>query len=197
MKSFKKVAVTILAAVMMLLISTTVFAADSPVKTSFNASLTKKTVTYTGKKQQPKVVVKNEAGKTIKAKYYTVKVKTCKNAGTYKVTIIGKGKYAGYTQTLTYKIKAKTQKVTLKSTDKYTVKASAVKKSSKTLKKAIKVTKKTGKISYTTNNSKIKVNKNGKIVVAKGTKKGTYQVKVTVKAKNYKTVNKYMTVTVK
>lgn len=112
MKSFKKVAVTILAAVMMLLISTTVFAADSPVKTSFNASLTKKTVTYTGKKQQPKVVVKNEAGKTIKAKYYTVKVKTCKNAGTYKVTIIGKGKYAGYTQTLTYKIKAKTQKVT-------------------------------------------------------------------------------------
>ena len=96
MKSFKKVAVTILAAVMMLLISTTVFAADSPVKTSFNASLTKKTVTYTGKKQQPKVVVKNEAGKTIKAKYYTVKVKTCKNAGTYKVTIIGKGKYAGY-----------------------------------------------------------------------------------------------------
>lgn len=121
MKSFKKVAVTILAAVMMLLISTTVFAADSPVKTSFNASLTKKTVTYTGKKQQPKVVVKNEAGKTIKAKYYTVKVKTCKNAGTYKVTIIGKGKYAGYTQTLTYKIKAKTQKVTLKSTDKYTV----------------------------------------------------------------------------
>ena len=153
--------------------------------------------TYTGKKQQPKVVVKNEAGKTIKAKYYTVKVKTCKNAGTYKVTIIGKGKYAGYTQTLTYKIKAKTQKVTLKSTDKYTVKASAVKKSSKTLKKAIKVTKKTGKISYTTNNSKIKVNKNGKIVVAKGTKKGTYQVKVTVKAKNYKTVNKYITVTVK
>ena len=65
MKAFKKVAVTILAAVMMLLISTTVFAADSPVKTSFNASLTKKTVTYTGKKQQPKVVVKNEAGKTI------------------------------------------------------------------------------------------------------------------------------------
>lgn len=39
MKSFKKVAVTILAAVMMLLISTTVFAADSPVKTSFNAWL--------------------------------------------------------------------------------------------------------------------------------------------------------------
>ena len=79
--------------------------------------------------------------------------------------------------------KLKLRRFTLKSTDKYTVKASAVKKNSKTLKKAIKVTKKTGKVSYTTNNSKIKVNKNGKIVVAKGTKKGTYQVKVTVKAK--------------
>ena len=65
MKSFKKVAVTILAAVMMLLISTTVFAADSPVKTSFNASLTKKTVTYNGKKQAPKVTVTNAAGKSV------------------------------------------------------------------------------------------------------------------------------------
>ena len=113
MKSFKKVAVTILAAVMMLLISTTVFAADSPVKTSFNASLTKKTVTYTGKKQQPKVVVKNEAGKTIKAKYYTVKVKTCKNAGTYKVTIIGKGKYAGYTSSIVSEVMSPASVITI------------------------------------------------------------------------------------
>ena len=106
--------------------------------------------------------------KPIKAKYYTVKVKTCKNAGTYKVTIIGKGKYAGYTQTLTYKIKAKTQKVTLKSTDKYTVKASAVKKSSKTLKKAIKVTKKTGEKFLTQQTTpRSKLTKNGKIVIAK------------------------------
>ena len=53
-------------------------------------------------------------------------------------------------------------------------------------------------VSYTSSNPKVfTVNKNGKIVVAKGTKKGTYQVKVTVKAKNYKTVNKYITVTVK
>ena len=197
MKSFKKVAVTILAAVMMLLISTTVFAADSPVKTSFNASLTKKTVTYTGKKQQPKVVVKNEAGKTIKAKYYTVKVKTCKNAGTYKVTIIGKGKYAGYTQTLTYKIKAKSQKVTIKK-DTFSTTKKSVKKKAKsvgTIKAKFKT--KGAKVTYTTNNTKIKVSKRGKITVAKGTKKGIYQIKVTVKAKNYKTVNKYITVTVK
>ena len=199
MKTFKKIAVTVMAAVMMLLISTTVFAADSPVKTSFNVSLKKTAVTYNGKEQAPKVVVTNAAGNAVKSKYYTVKVNkaTCKNAGTYKVTVIGKGKFAGYKETLTYKINAKTQKVALKSTDSYTVKASAVKKSNKTLKNAIKVTKKTGTVSYKTNNTKIKVNKNGKIVVAKGTKKGTYQVTVTVKAKNYKTVNKYITVTVK
>ena len=197
MKSFKKVAVTILAAVMMLLISTTVFAADSPVKTSFNASLTKKTVTYTGKKQQPKVVVKNEAGKTIKAKYYTVKVKTCKNAGTYKVTIIGKGKYAGYTQTLTYKIKAKSQKVTIKK-DTFSTTKKSVKKKAKSI-GTIKAKFKTkgAKVTYTTNNTKIKVSKRGKITVAKGTKKGIYQIKVTVKAKNYKTVTRYIKVTVK
>ena len=197
MKSFKKVAVTILAAVMMLLISTTVFAADSPVKTSFNASLTKKTVTYTGKKQQPKVVVKNEAGKTIKAKYYTVKVKTCKNAGTYKVTIIGKGKYAGYTQTLTYKIKAKSQKVTIKK-DTFSTTKKSVKKKAKsvgTIKAKFKT--KGAKVTYTTNNTKIKVSKRGKITVAKGTKKGIYQIKVTVKAKNYKTVTKKIKVRVK
>ena len=200
MKSFKKVALAIVAAVMMLMMSVNVFAADSPVKTNFNASLKKYYTTYNGKVQEPKVVVKDAKGKTINSKYYKVTYKKSynfKNNGTYKVVVKGTGKYAGFQKTLTYKIKAKTQKVTLKSTDKYTVKASAVKKSSKTLKKAIKVTKKTGKISYTTNNSKIKVNKNGKIVVAKGTKKGTYQVKVTVKAKNYKTVNKYITVTVK
>ena len=200
MKSFKKVALAIVAAVMMLMMSVNVFAADSPVKTNFNASLKKYYTTYNGKVQKPKVVVKDAKGKTINSKYYKVTYKKSynfKDNGTYRVVIKGTGKYAGFQKTLTYKIKAKTQKVTLKSTDKYTVKASAVKKSSKTLKKAIKVTKKTGKISYTTNNSKIKVNKNGKIVVAKGTKKGTYQVKVTVKAKNYKTVNKYITVTVK
>ena len=197
MKLSKRIALIFASLLMVLCVSVSVSAKESPTKQSFKASLKQSAVVYDGKTHKPSVVVKDLNGKTLNKKYYTVQAKKVKNAGTYTVTIKGKGKYAGYTQTLTYKIKAKTQKVTLKSTDKYTVKASAVKKSSKTLKKAIKVTKKTGKISYTTNNSKIKVNKNGKIVIAKGTKKGTYQVKVTVKAKNYKTVNKYITVTVK
>lgn len=199
MKSFKKIAVTILAAVMMLIMSTTVFAADSPVKTSFNASLAKESVVYNGKKQEPKVTVKNKAGKTIKSKYYTVKInkKNCKNAGTYTVTVTGKGKYAGFKQTLTYKINAKANKVALKSKDTYKVYAKSVKKSNKTCKTAIKVSKEAGVVSYSTNSTNIKVNKNGKIVIAKGTPKGTYQVRVTVKAKNYKKVNKYIKVVVR
>ena len=199
MKSFKKIAVTVLAAVMMLLMSTTVFAANSPVKTSFNASLSKKTVTYNTKKQAPKVVVKDANGKTIKAKYYkvTYNKKGFKNAGTYKVTITGKGKYAGFKQTLTYKIKAKSQKVTIKK-DTFSTTKKSVKKKAKSV-GTIKATVKTkgAKVTYTTNNTKIKVSKRGKITVAKGTKKGIYQIKVTVKAKNYKTVTKYIKVTVK
>ncbi len=191
MKTLKKAMLIMLA--MMMLMSTAVFAADSPVKSSFNASLKKTSVVYNGKKQQPKVVVTNENGKTIAAKYYKVTVKTCKNAGSYTVTVSGKGKYAGYKEKLTYKITQKTQKVTLSKSN-YTVKAKNVKKKAQSMR--LKVSKKAGTVKYTTNNNNIKV-KNGKIVVAKGTKAGIYSVKVTVKSTNYKTVHKYVKVTVK
>ena len=191
MKTLKKAMLIMLA--MMMLMSTAVFAADSPVKSSFNASLKKTSVVYNGKKQQPKVVVTNENGKTIAAKYYKVTVKTCKNAGSYTVTVSGKGKYAGYQEKLTYKITQKTQKVTLSKSN-YTVKAKNVKKKAQSMR--LKVSKKAGTVKYTTNNNNIKV-KNGKIVVAKGTKAGIYSVKVTVKSTNYKTVHKYVKVTVK
>ena len=191
MQTLKKAMLIMLA--MMMLMSTAVFAADSPVKSSFNASLKKTSVVYNGKKQQPKVVVTNENGKTIAAKYYKVTVKTCKNAGSYTVTVSGKGKYAGYKEKLTYKITQKTQKVTLSKSN-YTVKAKNVKKKAQSMR--LKVSKKAGTVKYTTNNNNIKV-KNGKIVVAKGTKAGIYSVKVTVKSTNYKTVHKYVKVTVK
>lgn len=191
MKTLKKAMLIMLA--MMMLMSTAVFAADSPVKSSFNASLKKTSVVYNGKKQQPKVVVTNENGKTIATKYYKVTVKTCKNAGSYTVTVSGKGKYAGYKEKLTYKITQKTQKVTLSKSN-YTVKAKNVKKKAQSMR--LKVSKKAGTVKYTTNNNNIKV-KNGKIVVAKGTKAGIYSVKVTVKSTNYKTVHKYVKVTVK
>ena len=195
MKSIKKVALTVLAAVMMLIMSTTVFAADSPVKTSFNASLAKATVTYNGKIQNPTVVVTNANGKALKAKYYKVTYAAdCKDAGKYTVTVTGKGKFAGYKEVLTYRILPKTQKVTVKR-DTYTVAAKTVKKTTKSYNPGI--TAKKGTITYKTNNSNIKVGKNGKIYVSKGTKKGIYKVRVTVKAKNYKKVTKYIQITVK
>ena len=198
MKSFKKIAVTILAAVMVLLISTTVFAADSPAKKTFsNASLAKKTVVYNGKKQQPKVVLKDKNGKVINSKYYKVTVKTCKNAGKYTVTIDGLGKYAGYQNTLTYTITKAKQHVSVKSPWTYSVKASSVKKKPTTFSKAIKITKKAGTVSYRTSNPNITVNKNGKIVVAKGTAKGKYFVKLAIRSNNYKTVTKTLWVYVK
>lgn len=191
MKSLKRIILIMFSVVMLLCMSTSVFAAASPAKKNFNASLAKKAVTYNGKVQKPKVVVTDSKGKKISAKYYTVSAKEeYKNAGTYTVTIKGKGKYAGTVKKLTYKIKQSTQ--TVKVTSKVSVKAS--KKKTQAVK--FTVQKKTGKVTYQTNNKKIIV-KNGKIYVKKGLKKGNYKVKVTVASKNYKTVSKYIRVTVK
>lgn len=188
MKTLKRIAL-IMVSVMMLL-GVSAFAKESPIKTSFNAALKQSVVTYDGKTHKPSVVVTDINGKKIASKYYTVSAKKVKNAGSYTVTVKGKGKYAGYIEKLTYKINKKTQKVTV--TKAVTVKANK----KKDVKKALKVSKKAGKATYTTNSSKIKV-QNGKIVVKKGTKKGVYRVTVTVKAANYKTVTKQIKVTVK
>ena len=187
MKTLKRIAL-IMVSVMMLL-GVSAFAKESPVKTSFNASLKQTAVTYDGKTHKPSVTVTDINGKKIAKKYYTVSNVKAKNAGSYTVTIKGKGKYAGFVEKLTYKINKKTQKVTVKNV---TVKANK----KKSVSKKLSVSKKAGKATYTTNNKNIKV-KNGKVVVKKGTKKGTYKVTVTVKAKNYKTVTKQIKVTVK
>ena len=190
MKTLKRVALIMLSVLM--LFSMSAFAADSPVKSTFNASLKKTSVTYNGKTQKPSVKVTDIKGKTIAKKYYTVSVGKCKDAGKYTVTIKGKGKYAGYVEKLTYNISKKSQNVTVNKKN-VTVKYS--KKKAKTAK--INVKKKAGKVTYTTNSSKIKVSSNGKITVKKGTKKGVYRVTIKVTAKNYKTVTKQISVTVK
>ena len=84
----------------------------------------------------------------------------------------------------TLKVKAKTA----------TAKASVLKKGLKTLKrsKVLSVTKAKGKVTYIkkSGNAKIKIaKKGGKVTIKKGLKKGTYKVKVKIKAagtKNYK-----------
>ncbi len=192
MKSLKRIALIFASLMMILSVSISVYAKESPAKTSFKASLKQSVITYDGKTHKPSVVVTDLKGKKLDKKYYTANVKKVKNAGVYIVTVKGKGKYAGSVEKLTYKINPKKQKVTV-SKDKITVKYNRRKATSQTL----KVSKQVGKVTYTTNSSKIRVNKNGRITVAKGTQKGVYRVTVTVKATNYRTVNKIVKITVK
>ena len=149
------------------------------------------------KKQAPKAsqVVVKVNGKKLSAKNYKVTIKKGKDAGKYTVTVkVVKGKYKGLKQNTTYTIKKASQKVKV---SKSTINVKASKVAKKAVSQKVKVTKKAGKVTYTTNNANITVKK-GKIVVAKGTKKGTYKVTVKVKgAKNYKDAKKVITVKVK
>ena len=195
MKTFKKIALIMLS--VMMICSMSVFAADSPTKQTLTTSLKKAEFTYNGKKQAPKAsqVVVKVNGKKLSAKNYKVTIKKGKDAGKYTVTVkIVKGKHKGQKLKATYTIKKASQKVKV---SKNTVNVKASKVAKKSVSQKIKVTKKAGKVSYKTNNANIKVKK-GKIVVAKGTKKGTYKVTVYVKgAKNYKDAKKVITVKVK
>ena len=162
------------------------------------------TKTYTGKALTPAVTVK--AGNVIlkKGTDYSVKYSNNTNAGKATVTLNGMGAYAG-TRTVNFTInKAKnTMKVTAKGK---TYKAKALKKKAKSF-KAITVKNNKGSVTYKAKavNAKSKKAlkfKNGKIIVKKGTKKGTYKMRVTVTAKgnnNYLkgSVNKTLTVKVK
>ena len=84
------------------------------------------------------------------------------------------------------------------------VKAATLKKKNITVKpaKVIKVSNAVGKVTYSrkSGSKKIVVKKNGKVTIKKGLKKGTYKVKVSVKAagsKNYKKFSKAVAFTVK
>ena len=196
MKTVKRIALIMLSVVMML--SMSAFAVDSPTKQIAKASLKKTSFTYNGKKQAPKasqVVVKAANGKKLSSKYYTVSIKKGKDVGTYTVTVKGKGKYKAYSQKLTYTIKKATQKI---STNKSTVTVKASKVAKKAYSQKLTVKKKAGKVSYTSSNPSQVTVKKGKIVVAKGAKKGTYKITVKVTgAKNYKDAKKTITVKVK
>lgn len=162
--------------------------------------LYKDTFTYNGKVQKPKV--KTIKGLSLKAgSDYTMDWSTenSKNAGTYLVTIDGKGNYSGSTDAI-YTIKKAKNPMKLKGKT-IQLKKKKLKKKSQNIKraKAFKVSKAKGKMTYKLVSAKkagknfkkkFKINaKTGKITVKKKTKKGLYKVKVKVKAKgntNYK-----------
>ena len=112
MKKLKKLLAIVLCIAMM--VPATVLAApqSSPAKVDLSKKATVTTAStlyYTGSTQKAKFVVKVN-GKTLVAEQdYVVKgYYYVKNAGVYKVTVTGKGKYTG-TKTYTYRVACSTK----------------------------------------------------------------------------------------
>lgn len=77
-----------------------------------SVSLSTTTYTYDGKVKKPKVTAKDQNGKKIDTKYYTVKYPSGrKNVGTYTVKVTFKGKYKG-TKSASFKIIPKGTSIT-------------------------------------------------------------------------------------
>lgn len=149
---------------------------------------------YTGKVRTPKVIVKDEQLTLTEGKDYTVtSASNRKNTGSHTLTVKLKGNYSG-TGHGTFKITKAKNTLTVKAKT-ASLKYSKVKKKGQTLvaTKVIDFTKRgQGTLAYTkiSGNKKITINKKtGKVAIKKGLKKGTYKIKVKVKAAgntNYK-----------
>ncbi|MBR1751522.1 MAG: Ig-like domain-containing protein, partial [Ruminococcus sp.] len=156
-----------------------------------NASTTvKATVNYgygatSFKSSNTKVATVSAAGKV-----------TGKKAGTVTITATNNGKVA----TVKIKVVKRANTMTVKAK---TITAKSAKKMTFTKAKAFTIKKAKGKVTFTkkSGNKKITINKKtGKITVKKGLKKGTYKVKIKVRAAGntvYKAKTKTVTVKVK
>ena len=167
-------------------------------------------MTYTGKALKPKPVVKVNGNTDsswftetlVKDKDYKVTYSANKNAGTATVKVTGIGFYKG---TLEQNFTIEKAKQPLKAEAKTaSVKYSQLKIKNQEIApaKAFKITKAQGKLTYTkiSGSGKLSIHKTtGKITVKKGTEKGTYSMKVRIKAagnKNYLSGSKTVTVKV-
>ena len=159
-------------------------------------TLSASSFTYDGAVHKPKVkAVKTAAGTTLTAgKDFTVaySAKSPKDAGTYTITLKGAGDYAGTSAKATYKIKQAANAATVKST-RVNKELSASTLKSKALTVALpKVTAAFGEAAWevTTKDAKGVLSlKNGKVLVKKGAKAGTYTMKLkasVAKTQNYK-----------
>ena len=158
-----------------------------------------KTVTYNGKAFKPVVKVVVNGKTLVLNKDYKVAYSNNIKPGTAKVVITGIGSYKG-TVTKSFVIKKAAQSIT-KAVVSKTFKASSLKKKAATFKINAKAK---GKITYkkTSGSKNITVSKSGTVTVKKGTKKGTYtiKVKITAAATSYylsKSVTKTIKVVVK
>ena len=165
-----------------------------------------KAQTYTGKALVPKVGVKLGAT-TLKsgtdyslsyknANGKTVSAGNLKAAGTYVVTITGKGAYTG-SRTVKFTIAKAANPMVAKAVAR-TASLKTLKTKAVTVARPMTVTKQQGKLTYTKvasgSSAALTVNKTtGKVTVRKGTKKGTYTIKIKVTAAgnaNYKAGSK-------
>lgn len=177
MKNLKKLLAVIMCVVM--LVPTVAFAKPSPAKVDFSktAKVTSTAITYTGKAQKAKIVVKVNGKTLVAGTDYEITGKiNPTNAGTYKVTIKGIGKYSG-TKTYTYKVSAK--KVAPKATAASKIVSSKAQRVLPTVKVGNKVLK-YGKDYTVSGNVKKSVGKYTMVIKGKGnysfTKKVTYRI---------------------
>lgn len=157
------------------------------------AKLAKTSYVYTGKAIKPAVTLANADG-TLSQEYYKLTYSNNTKVGKASVTITLQGDYFEGIKKLTFIITQAANPLSVKGRT-ASVKYSALKKKNATLKTAavIRFVKKgQGTLTYTkaSGSSKITIaKKTGKVTVKKGLKKGTYKVKVKIKAAgntNYK-----------
>ena len=174
------------------------------------AKLTKTEYIYNGKEKTPGAVVTRNGRTLVSGTDYIISYKNNKNAGTATAFITGTGLY-GDGWEFNFVIKKAANPLTVKAKT-ATVKYSKLKRKTQTLKvsKVIKFTKKgQGTMQYKLYSAKKRTknfkkyfkiaSKSGKVTVKKGLKKGTYKVRVKVKAggnANYK-ASAWKTVTFK
>lgn len=177
MKNLKKLLAVIMCVVM--LVPTVAFAKTSPSKVDFSntAKVTSTAITYTGKAQDAKIVVKVNGKTLVAGTDYVITGQTKPtDAGTYKVTIKGMGKYSG-TKTYTYKVASK--KVAPKATAASKFVSGKNQRILPTVKVGNKVLK-YGKDYTVTGNVKKSVGKYTMVIKGKGnysfTKKVTYRI---------------------
>ena len=163
---------------------------------------------FTGKNICPAFTVFVGDKALVKGKDYTLKFSNNRNAGKASVVIKGKGVYTGSVKKVFTIIKAKNTLTAKGLTKKISYKKLRKKSQVIARAKAVKVTKARGKVSYTKlsvnkkkYSSKFTVNsKTGKVTVKKRLAKGTYKIRIKVKAAgtaNYKTLSKTVTLKVK
>jgi len=166
--------------------------------------LSKSSFTYNGKVQKPSVTVK-DGNTVLPDSCYSISWDGgCVNAGTYKITVLMKGKYTGKAETTFMITKAANPLSVKRKTAKVSLKKVKKKKQILAVGKVLTIKKAQGKKAYIKlkgSSKKLSINKKtGKVTVKKGTKKGTYKLRVKVTSagnQNYNAASKTVTIIVK